>query len=284
MVKRVFLWICFILLLVPVSAQRKKKLNTNGEGTMFIKAGYNRAAFSDPNTVLSGDNYTATLEELNISDNEQGSSIARYFDDSSPQFNFQIGYFVAPKWSIILGFDRYNTFFTPDQQIGLTGTFAPGSHGSFEGTYDAESISLDRNDFNLRQEQGVNYFNVGVLRMDQLYKSRKASFSFNTVVGAKLGPVFTTVDYTFDDYTRQQVSSLSGIGFTGFAGVRLDFFQHVFFEADLVGGYLNQNNIDLSTNGSETAEQKAAYFSPQINLGVSFFVRPTNGCGTCPQW
>lgn len=273
-----------MLLLVPVSAQRKKKLNTNGEGTMFLKVGYNRATYSDPNTVLSGDDYTATLVGVDISDNEEGESIARYFDDSSPQFNFQLGYFITAKWSIILGFDRYNTFFSRDQEIGLSGTFAPGSHSNYGGTYDAEGVALNRKDFNLRQEQGVNYFNVGVLRMDQWYKARNASFSLNTVVGAKLGPVFTTVDYTFDDYTRQQVSSLSGIGFTGFAGVRMDFFQHVFFEADVVGGYLNQNNIDLASNGSETAEQKVAYFSPQINLGVSFFVRPTNGCGTCPQW
>lgn len=283
-----FKWCGIVLLLLIATesgySQRKTKLDTNGEGTMFFKFGMNRASYGRSNVLLNADDYAVNLENTNISDNSQGNSIVPFFGDDSPQFNFQIGYFIAPKWSLILGFDRYNTFFTPNQGLVLFGTIAPGAHSQYEGTYEGETIPFNDQEFNLVQESGLNFFNVGVLRMDQWYKSRKAKFSFHTLYGAKLGPIFSSVDYTFDGFTRQQITSLSGIGFSAFLGARFDFFQHVFLELNAVGGYLNQGNISLSENGAETAEQKAAFLSPQLNVGFSFFVRPTNGCGTCPQW
>lgn len=280
--------IAFILIITLFSpttfGQRKTKLNTNGEGTMFFSAGLNRSGYTPTNIAFEGEAFSATLEGTEISDNMESEPLTSFFNSSSPQWNIQIGYFVASKWAIIGGYDRYNTFFDANQEVQLSGTFSPGSHSNYSGTYNSESTDLDLKDFNLVQSQGMNYFNIGVLRMDQWYKSRKAKFAFNTVAGGKLGPIFTLVDYTFDNSSRQQVSSLSGIGFSGFVGVRADFFQHVYLEVNLVGGYLNQGDINLSNSGDETASQKTAFISPQINLGFAFFARPTNGCGTCPNW
>tara|TARA_B100000508_G_scaffold141092_1_gene146427 strand:- start:89948 stop:90799 length:852 start_codon:yes stop_codon:yes gene_type:complete len=279
-----FLSIIFIFPVLFCVGQRKTKLNTNGEGTMFFSGGINRSAYSSADVSLEGNNYSIILGELSLTDSQNETSPLSLFGSENHQFNIQIGYFISNKWAIIGGYDRYNTFFKTEQPIELSGTFSPSSHSNYSGTYDNESIDLDVNDFNLMQSQGMNFFNIGALRMDQWYKSRKAEFAFNTVAGAKFGPIFSMVDYTFDNSTRQQISSLSGVGFTGFAGIRLDFFQHIYLETIISGGYLNQSNIDLSTTGSETAGQKVAFISPQVNLGFSFFARPTNGCGTCPQW
>jgi len=117
-----------------------------------------------------------------------------------------------------------------------------------------------------------------------LYKSRKAEFAFHTVYGVKLGGLFTKVDYTFDDYTTQNISSFSGLGFSGDIGLRFEFYQHVFLQLGLTGGLLNQKNIKLSTNGSSTAKQVVGFISPSINIGFSFFISQKNNCGTCPQW
>lgn len=284
MIKYVVLILIILCTTPNLFGQRKTKLNTNGEGTMFFSAGVNRSAYTTSTVDFEGGLYSASLEGTELVDNVEGEPLFSLFNSTSPQWNVQIGYFVANKWAIIGGFDRYNTFFDSDQQIQLSGTFSPGSHSSFSGTYSSESIDLDLEDFNLVQSQGINYFNVGVMRMDQWYKSRKAEFAFNTVVGGKLGPVFTIVDYTYDNSTRQQVSSLSGVGFSGFIGIRADFFQHIYLEANLAGGYLNQGNINLSSSGDETASQSTSFLSPQVNIGFAFFARPTNGCGTCPNW
>lgn len=284
MIKQLFFILACFFLSISGFCQRKTKLNTNGEGTMFFSAGLNRTGYSTSNVLFSGNDYTATLAGTTIDDNREAASVLSLFGSDTPQWNIQLGYFISNKWAIIGGFDRYNTFFRADQSVGLSGTFSPSSHSNYAGSYNDESIALEPQDFNLAQSQGMNFFNLGILRMDQWFKSRKAEFAFNTVVGAKAGPIFSMVDYTFDNSTRQQISSLSGMGFSGFVGMRFDFFQHIFLETNLVGGYLNQKNISISNNGSETAEQKLAFISPQINLGFSFFARPTNGCGTCPQW
>jgi hypothetical protein len=276
----------FLSVLFPLFsfAQRKTKLNTNGEGTMFLSAGINRSGYSTTNVDLVGSDYSVVLGNVALSDNAEGDPLLAALNSSSKQWNIQIGYFVTNKWAIIGGYDRYNTFFKTDQEVSLSGTFAPGSHSVYSGTYNGQNISLNQNEFNLEQVQGMNYFNIGLLRMDQWYKSRKANLAFNTILAAKAGPIFSMVNYTLDNSTRQQVSSLSGFGFSGILGLRVDFFQHVYLETNIVGGYLGQGSINLVDNGSETASQIVAFISPQINLGFSFFARPTNGCGTCPNW
>jgi hypothetical protein len=277
MINKHLLLIVSLCLLSTSFAQRKSKLNTNGAGTLFASFGVNRSFYSAADVLLDGNTYTASLSGVQIADAPvAGSAVA-------PQWNVQLGYFVAEKWAIIGGLDRFNTYFRQNQGVALTGSFAPQSHSTFSGTYQDENIDLSLSDLNLVQ-QGLSFISIGVLRMDQLYKTRKNTFSFNTLLGAKLGPLLGAVDYTFDGSTRRDVSSLGGFGFAGIGGVRLDFFQHLYLEALVTGGYLNQNDILLSANGSETAEQKAAFISPQVNLGFSLFVRPKNGCGTCPSW
>jgi hypothetical protein len=280
MTKKHLLLIISLCLLSTSFSQRKSKLNTNVEGTLFASFGVNRSFYSAADVLLDGNTYTASLSAVQIADLPGLPSLG---STGTPQWNAQLGYFVAEKWAIIGGLDRYNTYFRQDQRVALTGSFAPQAHSNYSGTYQDEAIDLSLTDFNLVQ-QGLSFISIGLLRMDQLYKTRKNTFSFNTLLGAKLGPILGTVDYTFDGSTRRDVSSLSGFGFAGIVGVRLDFFQHLYLEALVTGGYLNQHDVLLSNNGSETAEQRVAFISPQVNLGISLFVRPKNGCGTCPNW
>jgi hypothetical protein len=267
----------------PLLAQRKRKLNTNGQGTLFAQIGYNRSAYTSSDVELNGNNYTLLLRETAIKDNTEAEGMGKFFSSSSPQISIKLGYFIKKKWALALSFDRYNTFFVDNQQVTLDGTIAPGAHSDYSGSYN-ESIDLTRDQFNIEQRSGINYFSIGVQRNDMLYKSRKAEFAFHTVYGFKLGGLFTNVDYTFDDYTTQNISSMSGLGFSGDIGVRFEFFQHVFLQLGLTGGVLNQTNIKLSNNGSSTAKQVVGYIAPSVNLGFSFFVSSKNNCGTCPKW
>lgn len=267
----------------PVIAQRKSKLNTNGQGTLFAQIGLNRSAYSNSDVVLNGGNYDIVLQQTSIQDNEEGKGIGAFFSGNSPQINIKLGYFVKPKWAITLGFDRYNTFFEDNQNVGLEGTFAPGSHSSYAGSIN-EDILLTRDQFNIAQKRGINFFSIGVQRNDQMFKSRKAEFAFHTLYGLQVGPLITEVDYTFDGYTTSGLSSLSGIGATANIGIRFEFFQHIYLQLKLDGGILNQKNISLSKNDAETAEQTVGFISPSVHLGFNIFARPKNNCGTCPQW
>src|SRR5690554_7731278 len=281
--------VVFLLIIIftsgiyPVFSQRKTKLNTNGQGALFGQLGINRSFYSTANVEINSNNYNFTLENTSIKDNIQTKEESSLFSSESPQISIKLGYFIKPKWALTLSFDRYNTFFENHQEVILDGTIAPGSHLDYSGRYN-ESINLTRNQFNIAQSRGVNYFSLGVQRNDMLYKSRKAEFAFHTVYRVKLGGLFTQLDYTFDDYTTQNISSLSGFGASAELGLRFEIIQHIFLQLGLSGGVLNQSNLKLTSNGSATGKQVVAYISPSINLGFSFFVRPKNNCGTCPQW
>ena len=268
---------------MPVFAQRKSKLNTNGQGTLFAQLGYNRSTYSHSNVVLNGKDYDLTLNKTTIQDNIEGNGIGSFLSSSTPQFNIKIGYFIKPKWAITIGFDRYNTFFENNQTVDLVGNFAPGSHSNYSGNID-EEILLTRDQFNIEQSTGINFISIGVQRNDQLYKSRKAEFAFHTLYGVQFGPLLTQVNYTFDEYTAPSVSSLSGFGAAANIGIRFEFVQFIYLQLELDGGILNQNNISLTANASSTGEQVVRYISPSAHLGFNIFARPKNNCGTCPQW
>tara|TARA_R110002111_G_scaffold41290_3_gene76597 strand:- start:96 stop:950 length:855 start_codon:yes stop_codon:yes gene_type:complete len=265
-------------------SQRKTKLNTNGKGTLFGYVGYNRSAYTSSDVSFSSTNYDFIAGDMTFSDNQEEVGMGSFFNSTSPQFNIHLGYFVANKWAITLGLDRLNYFSRNNQNVTFDGAFSPDAHSDFSGPYQNEEIVLNRSQLFLEQNGGVNYARIGLLRVDQLYKSRKAEFAVNTMVGVGIGALFSGLDYTFDNSKVQNVSSLSGFGISGQLGVRFDFFQHVFLQLSLSGGLLNQGNIQLSTDSSETASHKMGYLSPEISLGFNIFAQPTNGCGTCPQW
>lgn len=265
-------------------SQRKTKLNTNGKGTLFGYVGYNRSAYSASDVQFSSTNYDFTVGGMKFSDNKEEVAMGQYFNSSSPQFNFHLGFFVANKWAITLGMDRLNYFSRANQTVTLDGAFSPDAHSDFSGPYQNEEVVLNRNQMNIQQIGGVNYVRAGILRVDQFYKSRKAEFAVNSIVGVGIGALFSGIDYTFDNYTVQNVTSLSGFGISGHLGLRFDFFQHLFLQTSLSGGLFNQGNILLSTDAESTASHKMGYISPEVSLGFNIFAKPTNGCGTCPQW
>ncbi|PHR49873.1 MAG: hypothetical protein COA32_01695 [Fluviicola sp.] len=265
-------------------AQRKTKLNTNNKGTLFGYAGYNRSAYSASDVQLSSTNYDFKVGGMMFSDNEEQVGMGNYFKSSSPQFNVHLGFFVANKWAVTLGMDRLNYFSKANQNVTFDGAFSPDAHSDFNGSYQNEDVLLNRNQLYIQQNGGINYVRVGLMRVDQFYKSRKAEFAFNTIVGVGIGALFSGLDYTFDSQTVQNVSSLSGFGVSGHLGLRFDFFQHVFLQASLSGGLFNQGNIQLTTNSTTTASHKMGYLSPEISIGFNIFANTSNGCGTCPQW
>lgn len=265
-------------------SQRKTKLNTNGKGTLFGYVGYNRSAYSSSDVTFSSTNYDFVAGNMSFSDNQEEVGMGSYFNSSSPQFNIHLGYFVANKWAITLGLDRLNYFTRNNQSVTFDGAFSPDAHADFSGPYDNEEILLNRNQLYLEQNGGVNYARIGLLRVDQLYKSRKAEFAVNTLVGVGVGALFSGLDYTFDNSKEQNISSLSGFGISGHLGFRFDFFQHVFLQVSISGGLMNQGNIQTSTDSASTASHRMGYISPELSLGFNIFAQPTNGCGTCPQW
>lgn len=267
----------------PVFGQRGNSKGSNSKGTFFAQGGYNRSAYTNPDVQFKSDIYKFTLQNVSINDNEESKSMGHFFSSSSPQINIKLGYFIGNSWAITGSFNRYNTFFENHQPIGLEGTFAPGSNPSYSGSVN-ENINLSRDQYNLSQRQGINYFAIGVQRNDYMYSSTGDEFGIQTVVGAKIGGLFTKINYTYEGKTKKGITSFSGIGASLDVGIKFDFFRYVYLQLGLSGGVLGQNKIKISTQEGETAKQVVGYLSPSINIGFSIIGNSGRGCGTCPVW
>lgn len=267
----------------PIFAQRDNTKGSNSKGTFFAQVGYNRSAYTKPNVEFKSNNYNFTLQNVSIKDNNESKSMGQFFSSSSPQINVKLGYFIGNNWAVTASYNRYNTFFKDHQSIVLDGTFASGSSANYSGGVN-ESINLTRDQFNLVQQQGINYFAIGVQRNDNLYSSRNDKFGIQSVIGAQFGVLFTKIDYTYEGSTTRGVSSFSGIEASLGLGIKFDFFRYVYLQIGLDGGLLNQNKIKLSTEGDRTAKQVVGYLSPSINIGFSIFGKAGRGCNSCPQW
>lgn len=268
-------------------AQRKTKLNTHSQGTMFGSIGYNRSIYSGSDADFSSTNYNYQLFGVSFSDHPNGLPLSNYFNSGggeTTQFNATIGYYVAHKWAVTLGVDRLNVFMNYTNETRLSGTFAPGAHSFLEGTYENEPVNFGAEQINYFQSDGVNFISAGLVRSSQLYKSRKARVEILANLGVNFGFLFAQSNYTFDAFTTQRIGGLSGVGFSGNLNARFVFFQHVFIQPQLTGGILNHSNTALSAGKNTTVSHTNGYLSPELRIGFSFFVRPTDGCGTCPQW
>jgi hypothetical protein len=268
-------------------AQKKKKLSTIGQGTLYINFGYNRAAYTPTNFQFTADDYNFNLDKVKGSDSPSGYPVYEFLNKENiqnPDFNFQIGYYIRPKWGIGLGVDRLNYFTDSDQRVFLTGAFNAGENEFWSGQFENEEVQLNRSNLYYRQLAGMNYLRASVLFSHEIFQSNQEYLSINLNTSLSGGVIISNSQFTYNGLSNTPVTSLSGFGFSSHIGVRADFFQRIFILASFSGGYLNQGSVKLSHSGDAFAKHSMMYFSPEISLGFLVFVRPTNNCGTCPNW
>lgn len=283
--KASILFFMLLLLTSTVYSQRKSKLNTNGKGVLLGYVGYNRSAYNPTAISILSSNYNFSIQNARMSDNPDFVSLGSYLNSGgTPQMNAFLGYFVAHKWSLGIGWSRYNLFWSADPNTTMAGSFAPGVHGELSGAYQGVPFAPDSESFNYVQKKGVNVFNLKLSRVDQHKKSRDASFALQTVISISGGPIFSNTTYTFNGVVNSEVSGFSGYSGSVQGALRLVFFQHFFLQMGFSTGFLIQNDIALNSTKTTTAQHRNGFFSPEVALGFAVFARPTNGCGTCPQW
>jgi hypothetical protein len=271
----------------PVMAQRKKNLSTIGQGTLFFNLGYNRSIYSASNINALSPNYNFILQDVSGSDNPTTTGIGNYFDRdgfANLNFNAHIGYYIKPKWALTFGLDRLNYFMDSDQNVRLNGTIAPGAHSQWEGTHSALDVNLDGQNFYYRQPLGINYIRIGVLHSEELYKSKNGDFVIVLNTGVGVGLLRSNSQFTYDGLTNTAATGNSGFGLSAHVGTRFDIKQHVYIQMQFSGGMLNQGNVALDISGNASLSHTVGYFSPEVAIGFLVFARPTNSCGTCPQW
>lgn len=282
------------LFLIPVSASaqsRKKQKISHAKGTLFGYWGYNRSGYTKSNIRFQGPGYDFTLAGSVAHDNPSKFSAESYLDPRNitvPQFNARIGYYFAHHWAISFGYDHMKYIFKDGNEVLLSGTIAPGvdPETNWSGVYNSQPVTTNREQFHYENSNGLNYLRLELTRTDMLFAAGdKDQFAISSNLGVSTGSLLSFNDFTFAGQKNTTTVSMSGYGLSAHAGLRFEFFRHLFIGTNISGGFNHQLKVRTRPNDpSAFARHSYGYYEYNAVLGFLLYIRPTNSCDSCPVW
>jgi len=274
--KKVLLAGIFFALSPFCGAQNMIKSNPySSKERIFIYWGYNRGQFSKTDIHFKGQEYNFTLKSVIAKDRPTPLSTL-YINPTQitiPQYNFRIGYFINPKYSISFGFDHMKYVMEQDQTVTINGKIG-ASDSEYDRTYNNEPIKLSGNFLRFEHTNGLNYLNLELRRMDNILsrenlKIRHIDLNIFTGVGA--GILYPKTDVSLLSFEENDQWHLAGYGLDVVGGLNLTFFKHFFIQAEVKGGYINMPDILTTNFPNDRASQH--FFFLQENLNIGFVVK-----------
>lgn len=286
---------CALLLLVlcfalPGNAQVKHKVKkSTSAGTLFFYWGYNRSYYTNSDIRFVGSDYDFKLKNVVAKDRPSPFSADLYFNPSTltiPQYNARIGYYIKDKWAISLGVDHYKYVMQDQNHVLLNGYIGAGVDTNWVGSYTDEPVVTDINQFHYENTNGVNFIRLELMRSFDLYElGRKRQLAITANLGAGIGPILTFNDLNFGQEHTIATPSISGAGIGINGSVRLEFFKHFFVSMESGAGLIGLGHVRTRPNDrNQYARQSFAFSSYFLTVGALFYLRPINGCDSCPQW
>lgn len=283
---------CFLLILclsVNLQAQTKKKVKkvSYGKGTLYGYWGYNRSAYTKSNLRLIGSGYDFTLKNATAHDNpsRKFKEYANLGNLTVPQFNARIGYYFKNHYALSFGYDHMKYIFDDGNKVLLNGTINPGVDTIWSGTYNNEPVTTDRDNFHYENSNGLNYLHFDLTRSDMLFRTKNRKFAVSTNFGVGAGGILSFNDFNFGQQKDMVTISMSGYSISAHAGLRFEFFNHVFLQAEGNSGFMHQVKVRTRPNDlTAYATQKFGFAMGHIVAGFFVYLKPTNNCNDCPVW
>lgn len=290
---RIILALCLLIALPHVSTAqgRKKTKNSNGSGTLFGHWGYNRSGYTKSNIRFKGTGYDFTMKESVAHDNPSPFSQDNYLNLKRltvPQFNLRIGYYFKEHWAISIGYDHMKYIFADQNEVLMDGYIEPGldTINFWEGFYNNYPVTTNRDNFHYENSDGLNYLRVELTRTDMLFGfGNQRQFAISSNLGVAAGGLLSFNDFTFAGQKDMRTISMSGYGVSAHAGLRFEFFRHVYIGTNIAGGLNHQLKVKTRPNdASAFARHAYGYYEANAVIGFLFYIRPVNGCDSCPIW
>lgn len=284
-----------VLMLGSFSAEaqhkRMKKKESDERGTLWGYWGYNRTAYTKSNIHFVGPGYNFTLADAKGHDEQAIPSTNNYLRLSNitvPQFNARLGYVFRDHWAISFGYDHFKYILADKNEVFLSGSIDPGVDDvtNWSGTYNAEPVVTDRKKFHYENSNGMNFIRLELSRIDTwLRMGNKDQFKISTHLGWSFGGILSFNDFRFGGYETLATVSMSGIGTAIHVAPRFEFFRHVFVQPSVSAGFIRQGKVRTRpNNASSYAQQSFGYGEFNTVVGFFAYIRPTNGCDSCPVW
>ncbi len=289
--KKLVLFLLLMCFASGMNAQvsKHKKKNSTAAGTLFFYWGYNRSYYTHSNIRFIGSDYDFKLKNVVAYDRPDKFRANVYFNPSTltvPQYNGRIGYYLRDKWAISFGVDHYKYVMADQNNVLLDGFIAAGLDTNWSGNYDDEPVVTDINKFHYENTNGCNFLRFELMRsFDLLEFGSKRQVALTGNLGAGLGPVLTFNDLNFAQLHTLATPSLSGYGVGINGSLRLEFFRHFFVSMESGLGLIHLVHVRTRPDDRDQfAKQKFGFSSYFATAGVLFYLRPKNGCDSCPHW
>ena len=275
MFQKKHLTLFLILCALSINAQEELKKKVSNKGKFFMYWGWNWASYTDSDIRFKGDNYDFTLQNVEAHDTPSAFTFKKYFglkNLTKPQTNARIGYFFKENYTISIGVDHMKYVVDNDQFVDIDGNINIGNI-NYDGVYNGQEIQLTEDFLRLEHTDGLNYINMQLYRFDDISSwlgLDSDSFQINVTEGIGAGILFPKTDTTLLDKERHDDFHISGYGLSAGFGLNITFLKHFFIQADLKGGYINMQNVKISTNSADSASQDFFFLQNNILIGGKF--------------
>jgi hypothetical protein len=283
-----------LLLALSVSAafgqvRSHKKKNSTAAGTLYFYWGYNRSYYTHSTIRFVGPEYDFKMRGVAASDRPDKFDPAVYFNPTTitvPQYNARIGYYFTDKWSLSFGVDHFKYVMNDRNDVLLDGFIGMSADSSMAGNYSDESFITDRDRFHYENTNGCNFLRFELARSFDIFElGDRRQVALTALAGASIGPALTFNDLNFGGRHTFATVSLSGYGASLNGGLRLEFFRHFFLQMNTGLGMFHLVHVRTRPDDRNSfARQAFGYSEYNAAAGFLLYLRPKNGCDTCPHW
>jgi hypothetical protein len=270
------IWALALLLITNYtcfSQNQQTSLPSQKKGEFYIYWGWNISGYSHSDIHFKGVDYDFTLDDVVAKHRPTKLSVDNYLnplDITIPQYDFRIGYFIKDDLNISFGFDHMKYVVQRDQHVEISGHIDDPATG-FAGVYDHNDISIVEDFLKLEHTDGLNYLNIELRRMKELY-ARK-NLSLNRVEGVGAGLMFPRTDATLLNNRRHDKFHVAGYGMAGVVGLNAAIRKHFFIQTELKGGFINMPWIRTTENRVDEASQHFFFYQLNIVFGSTINFR-----------
>ncbi len=256
----------------PISPTKEKYSN---KGKMYFFWGWNRSKYTTSDIHFHGDNYDFTLHNVVAKDRQSPFGLDPYFNPVAitiPQYNYRLGYFFSDKYEISFGFDHMKYVMVQDQTVKIDGEIQ-NSGTKYDGSYNNDDIVLKGDFLRFEHTDGLNYLNLELRRMDNIYRlrlSEKQNIDFNYIIGLGAGILYPRTNTTLLNNKRYDEFHVAGYGTAVVVGFNITFLKHFFIQSEGKAGYINMPDIRTTMSSSDKADQQFSFIQGNILFGGRF--------------
>lgn len=151
---------------------------------------------------------------------------------------------------------------TPNQTVSINGNITE-TETIYDGNYSNDSIVIVEDFLQFEHTDGLNYINVDFRRVDEVFALSK-NIRINVSEGLGAGILIPRTNTTLLNKDRYDEFHLSGYGVNALVALNVTFFDTLFLQSELKGGYINMPDIRTTQFTEDTASQ--SFFFTQLNL------------------